>query len=230
MASGSSSRLVSRLRRSPRTRQHILTAYRLFALQCARTLPTLPRSCRPVDPSSTPPRSSLLWEPPPLRSPVSPPAGSPLCIASGTTCADLTRARFHLRRHRVQGSRARHDARARRRSRQGGHQVQLALPRTHPNAYALPLTTLICILASRADSFAPCQPAALLMDFLNTPEKRDRRMIHVPMGRFGEAIEQAKAVLFCAYLFLPIASFIVTDRLTLACASTKQWPRTTRRT
>jgi hypothetical protein len=38
--------------------------------------------------------------------------------------------------------------------------------------------------------------AALLMDFLNTPEKRDRRMIHVPMGRFGEAIEQAKAVLF----------------------------------
>jgi len=32
--------------------------------------------------------------------------------------------------------------------------------------------------------------AALLMDFLNTPEKRDRRLVHVPMGRFGEAIEQ----------------------------------------
>ncbi|GAA93717.1 uncharacterized protein L969DRAFT_584351 [Mixia osmundae IAM 14324] len=38
----------------------------------------------------------------------------------------------------------------------------------------------------------------LLMDFLNTPEKRDRRMIHIPMGRFGEAIEQAKAALFLA--------------------------------
>jgi hypothetical protein len=37
---------------------------------------------------------------------------------------------------------------------------------------------------------------ALLMDFLNTPEKRDRRMIHLPMGRFGEAIELAKAALF----------------------------------
>lgn len=34
------------------------------------------------------------------------------------------------------------------------------------------------------------------MDFLNTPEKLDRRMNHVPMGRFGEAVEQAKAVVF----------------------------------
>ncbi|KAF8631125.1 hypothetical protein AX15_002472 [Amanita polypyramis BW_CC] len=38
----------------------------------------------------------------------------------------------------------------------------------------------------------------LLMDFLNTPEKRDRRLVHLPMGRFGEAIEQAKAALFLA--------------------------------
>jgi len=38
----------------------------------------------------------------------------------------------------------------------------------------------------------------LLMEFLNTPEKRDRRMVHLPMGRFGEAIEQAKAALFLA--------------------------------
>lgn len=37
---------------------------------------------------------------------------------------------------------------------------------------------------------------ALLMDFLNTPEKRDRRLVHLPMGRFGEAIEQARAALF----------------------------------
>lgn len=38
----------------------------------------------------------------------------------------------------------------------------------------------------------------LLMDFLDTPEKKERRMVHIPMGRFGEAIEQAKAALFLA--------------------------------
>ncbi|KIM67851.1 hypothetical protein SCLCIDRAFT_20841 [Scleroderma citrinum Foug A] len=38
----------------------------------------------------------------------------------------------------------------------------------------------------------------LLMDFLNTPEKRDRRLVHLPMGRFGEAIEVAKGALFLA--------------------------------
>ena len=34
------------------------------------------------------------------------------------------------------------------------------------------------------------------MDFLNTPEKRERRLVHLPMGRFGEAIEVAKGALF----------------------------------
>jgi NAD(P)-dependent dehydrogenase (short-subunit alcohol dehydrogenase family) len=38
----------------------------------------------------------------------------------------------------------------------------------------------------------------LLMDFLNTAEKRDRRLVHLPMGRFGEAIEVAKGALFLA--------------------------------
>ncbi|KAI0751470.1 short-chain dehydrogenase [Daedaleopsis nitida] len=38
----------------------------------------------------------------------------------------------------------------------------------------------------------------LLMDFLNTEEKRQRRMVHLPMGRFGEAIEVAKGALFLA--------------------------------
>jgi hypothetical protein len=37
---------------------------------------------------------------------------------------------------------------------------------------------------------------ALLMDFLDTAEKRDRRLVHLPMGRFGEAVELAKAALF----------------------------------
>jgi hypothetical protein len=34
------------------------------------------------------------------------------------------------------------------------------------------------------------------MNFLNTQEKRDRRVVHLPMGRFGEAVEIAKAALF----------------------------------
>ena len=34
------------------------------------------------------------------------------------------------------------------------------------------------------------------MDFLNTEEKRDRRLVHLPMGRFGEAVEVAKGALF----------------------------------
>ncbi|KAF7727665.1 hypothetical protein EC973_007323 [Apophysomyces ossiformis] len=38
----------------------------------------------------------------------------------------------------------------------------------------------------------------LLMDFLDTPEKKQRRLVHVPQGRFGEAIEQAYGALFLA--------------------------------
>ncbi|KJE88712.1 short-chain dehydrogenase/reductase SDR [Capsaspora owczarzaki ATCC 30864] len=38
----------------------------------------------------------------------------------------------------------------------------------------------------------------LLMDFLNTEEKKERRLVHVPMGRFGEAAEIAQAALFLA--------------------------------
>ena len=41
-----------------------------------------------------------------------------------------------------------------------------------------------------------------MMDFLNTPEKRDRRLVHLPMGRFGEAVEIAKAALFCGWRLL----------------------------
>ena len=38
----------------------------------------------------------------------------------------------------------------------------------------------------------------LLMKFLDTEEKRQRRLVHVPMGRFGEAREMAQAALFLA--------------------------------
>ena len=42
---------------------------------------------------------------------------------------------------------------------------------------------------------------ALLMEFLNTDEKKNRRLVHLPMGRFGEAVELAKAALFRTYSF-----------------------------
>lgn len=38
----------------------------------------------------------------------------------------------------------------------------------------------------------------LLMSFLDTEEKKHRRLVHVPMGRFGEATEMANAALFLA--------------------------------
>ena len=36
------------------------------------------------------------------------------------------------------------------------------------------------------------------MEFLDSEAKKERRLVHVPMGRFGEAGEQAYAVLFLA--------------------------------
>jgi NAD(P)-dependent dehydrogenase (short-subunit alcohol dehydrogenase family) len=38
----------------------------------------------------------------------------------------------------------------------------------------------------------------LLMKYLDTEEKRERRLVHIPMGRFGEAIEMARAALWLA--------------------------------
>ncbi|CAI2183707.1 16389_t:CDS:2 [Funneliformis geosporum] len=38
----------------------------------------------------------------------------------------------------------------------------------------------------------------LLMNYLNTDEKISRRLVHVPLGRFGEPIEIANAALFLA--------------------------------
>ncbi|MBO1436602.1 glucose 1-dehydrogenase [Meiothermus sp. CFH 77666] len=45
----------------------------------------------------------------------------------------------------------------------------------------------------------------LLMKYLNTPEKRQRRLVHIPMGRFGQASEIAQAALFLAS---PSSSFM----------------------
>mgnify|MGYP001201586602 CR=1 FL=1 len=38
----------------------------------------------------------------------------------------------------------------------------------------------------------------MLMDFLNTDEKKQRRLVHIPMGRFGLASEMAQAALYLA--------------------------------
>jgi NAD(P)-dependent dehydrogenase (short-subunit alcohol dehydrogenase family) len=38
----------------------------------------------------------------------------------------------------------------------------------------------------------------LLMKYLNSEEKKQRRLVHIPIGRFGEAREMAKAALFLA--------------------------------
>ena len=36
------------------------------------------------------------------------------------------------------------------------------------------------------------------MKFLDTEEKKRRRLVHIPVGRFGEATEMAKAALYLA--------------------------------
>jgi NAD(P)-dependent dehydrogenase (short-subunit alcohol dehydrogenase family) len=38
----------------------------------------------------------------------------------------------------------------------------------------------------------------LLMKFLNTEEKQQRRLVHIPMGRFGQSKEMAQAALYLA--------------------------------
>jgi NAD(P)-dependent dehydrogenase (short-subunit alcohol dehydrogenase family) len=59
----------------------------------------------------------------------------------------------------------------------------------------------------------------LLMKFLNTDAKRQRRLVHIPMGRFGEAQEMAKAALFLASddsSYLTGAEFLVDGGITAA--------------
>jgi NAD(P)-dependent dehydrogenase (short-subunit alcohol dehydrogenase family) len=59
----------------------------------------------------------------------------------------------------------------------------------------------------------------LLMRVLDTDEKRRRRLVHIPMGRFGEADEIAKAALFLASddaSFMTGAEMLVDGGLTAA--------------
>jgi NAD(P)-dependent dehydrogenase (short-subunit alcohol dehydrogenase family) len=59
----------------------------------------------------------------------------------------------------------------------------------------------------------------LLMKFLDTEEKRRRRLVHGPMGRFGEAKEMARAALFLASdesSYLTGSTFLVDGGITSA--------------
>ena len=59
----------------------------------------------------------------------------------------------------------------------------------------------------------------LLMKYLNTEEKKRRRLVHIPMGRFGEAEEIAKAALYLASdesSFVTGSTFLVDGGITAA--------------
>jgi NAD(P)-dependent dehydrogenase (short-subunit alcohol dehydrogenase family) len=59
----------------------------------------------------------------------------------------------------------------------------------------------------------------LLMRYLNTDEKKSRRLVHIPMGRFGEAEEMAKAALYLASdesSYVTGAEFVVDGGITAA--------------
>ena len=59
----------------------------------------------------------------------------------------------------------------------------------------------------------------LLMKYLDTEEKKQRRLVHIPMGRFGEASEIARAAVYLASdesSFVTGATFLVDGGITAA--------------
>lgn len=67
----------------------------------------------------------------------------------------------------------------------------------------------------------------LLQDFLDTKEKKERRTVHLPMGRFGEAIEQAYGAVYLASdesSYTTGADFLVDGGLTKAYVTSQAEP------
>ena len=57
------------------------------------------------------------------------------------------------------------------------------------------------------------------MKYLDSEEKRQRRLVHIPMGRFGEAEEIARTVVFLASddaSFITGSTFVVDGGITAA--------------
>lgn len=72
----------------------------------------------------------------------------------------------------------------------------------------------------RVNALCPGPPRTeLLMKYLNTEEKKQRRLVHVSMGRFSEAAEITKATLYLASSessFVTGSEFLVGGDITAA--------------
>lgn len=69
------------------------------------------------------------------------------------------------------------------------------------------------------NALCPSPRTELLMKYLNTDAKKQRRLVHIPMGRFGEAAEIANAALFLASdeaSFVTGSNFLVDGGITSA--------------